>query len=185
MVEPIRIASLKPGEERQVLDFLKPHYEKEYRTSPDKLLDKCFIAWRESSILGVIGLEFSKAGNPFEVEEFFEFNFEQAIGSRSLGVNFGRWSSIEAVSGRALAYTAVDYACEQGRTVALASSKPRVVNYIRKQYGLRFTIFRVPMKHSNAKFFREGPKPIIYTWLLEEWRAALGKDIPPFVIFDL
>ena len=186
MEDIIRISKVKSEEYELVLQFVQKYYDRAYGTSPQDLLNVCFAAWRGNTILGAIGLEISQNGELLEVENFFDLQEWFLHESRNETVNFGRWASIEAVSGKALAFRAVEYSLvELGKKFAIAVSKPRVLRYIRKAYGLKFSSFHVPLrKLEGVKFFWDGPDPVMYTWKLEDWYLTLGKDIPTSIHFD-
>lgn len=180
------ISVLKKREQREVLAFLKRYYQKSYGTSPDHFLDKTFVARRGQKLLGAISIEFSKNNRPFELEEPFEFNYEDYLGPRSEAANFGRWTSIDEEAGKGLAYVAVKYVYEKGKRIAIASSKPRVVDHIRRKLELRFSVCHPKFRlNSKVKFFREGARPVIYSWLVEDWYVTLSKSISSSIIIEV
>jgi|GEM_PF-3838019 len=185
MKDLVRISILKPEQRAEALNFVQRYYQKTYGTCPTHLLENCFIAVKNEEILGVIGLEFCLDSEQFEVEKLLEFNADILRKSRSVIVSLGRWASIDVASGRALAFKAIQYSIENGKQLALAVSKPRVLEYLRKKYHLRFNSFRSRIrKNDGANFFREGSRPMIYSWKLSEWAEVLKEQLSAKIEFD-
>ena len=182
----IRVSLVKPSETQKVLDFVQERYQREYGISPDDLLQVCFAAWKEETLLGAISLEFQQGQNLFELEKLLDFNPVYLLTQpRDEMVNFGRWASIDDIASRALAFRAVQFSMNQGKSVAIAVSKPRVLSYLKKKYSLKFNLFHVKMREvPGVKFFRQGVKPIVYAWQLSDWAEALAKEISPIINFE-
>lgn len=153
-----------------------------YGVGPEGLLDHCLVSIRDNEMVGSLSLEFSE-GKAFEVEEHLGLERNFLPFRRELTVSFGRWVSLHADVGIALAFAGVKYALQMGKIHCLGCSKPRVVHYLRHKLGLKFHSFHFgrseKILQAGNEFFATGPMPILYCWHLEDWYDVLKKRIAP------
>lgn len=158
-----------------VVEFVQGNYMKRINVLPPTLPEATFAAFRDTAIVGAIGLEFCEDENcPFPCEHIFVFDHASlpCNSTRKETVQYSRWTVIDPGVTRTLIHTATVYAMTQGKQYGWCELKPRVhahlVGYGVELHEVPATINTAAISESVSAYYTTGHPPRLYHFRLAQ-----------------
>ncbi len=164
------------------MEFVRKSYGKRFGTDPGKFGDTLLVAISDNKIQGVIAVDFGSDA-PFELESCFIVEFGLLGLKRALTASFGRWVSQSNTASIGLAFAAVKYSLDAGKTHCLNIAKPALCQMLRQKYMFKLDMIFALLAEENIKpqdksFFLSQPVPCLYSGNLRQWYNVLSSNLP-------